>query len=236
MGEGCYWNWYKTYIEHDRGINNYFGLYGTLFHETIEKLMKNELFEWDIKQEITTGMRNFEFKAPFPAMGKSYEESIHRFFDDGSYEQIFSQYKVLESEEEKIFDVGNVKVKGFPDLVANHDKYGFVIADYKTAKKYEGDKLDHNLMQLYLYSIPIKEKYGKYPDHLVYIFPREKGQKEFAYPFEIEKLERTKEWVIDTVAKIEQHTDWKPRCEMVDGKRDFFANQLCNSRCNCIYK
>lgn len=234
--EGCYYNWYKTYIEGDRGINNYFGEYGTLFHETIESLLKGDLIEWDITKELKRGMKNFEFKPPFPRMGQSYEEAIHRFFDNGSYNEIFSQYEVLESEDKKLFDVNGIKVTGFPDLVANHSKYGLVIADYKTAKKYEGEKLEHNLMQLYLYAIPIKEKYGKYPDHLVYIFPREKGQKEFAFPFELEKLEQTKQWVIDTIRKIESHTDWKPRCKDVDGTQDFFACQLCNHRNNCEYK
>lgn len=234
--EGCYYNWFKTYIEGDRGINNYFGLYGTLFHETVEKLLGNELFEWDISNELKKGMKSFEFKAPFPAMGKSYETAIHKFFDDGSYNEIFSQYEVLESEEEKIFNVGDFKIKGFPDLVANHSEHGFVIADHKTAKRYEGEKLTHNLMQLYLYSIPIKEKYGKYPDNLVYIFPREKGQKEFAYPFEVEKLELTKQWVIETIKKIELHNNWEPRCESVDKDSDFYANQLCNHRFSCNFK
>ncbi|ALS22124.1 PD-(D/E)XK nuclease family protein [Paenibacillus naphthalenovorans] len=235
-GEGCFYNWFKTYIEGDRGENNYFGEYGTLFHETIEKLMKNELFEWDIKNELNSKMKQFEFKPPFLAMGKSYVDSIHRFFTDGSYSEIFSQYQVLESEEKKIFKVGDILVTGFPDLVANHKKYGLVIADYKTAKKYEGDKLEHNIMQLYLYSIPIKEKYGKYPDYLIYIYPREKGKKEFAYPFEVKKLEKTKQWVIDTVKKIESHGDWTPRCVNVDGTKDFFACNLCNHRNNCEHR
>lgn len=236
MGEGCFYNWYKTYIEGDRGINNYFGEYGTLFHETIENLLKGDLIEWDITKELKTQMKKFSFKPPFPRIGQSYEEAIHRFFDDGSYENIFKQYEVLESEDEKLFEVGEFLIKGFPDLVANHSKHGLVITDYKTAKIYTGDKLQHNLMQLYLYAIPIKEKYGKYPDNLVYIFPREKGQKEFAFPFELEKLEQTKQWVIDTIKKIESHTDWKPRCEDVDGQTDFFANQLCGGRKTCEYK
>lgn len=235
-GEGCYYNWYKTYIEGDRGRNNYFGEYGTLFHETIEKLLKNQIFGWDISNELNKGILNFEFKAPFPQMGKAYKEAIYRFFDDGSFDSIFDEYKVLESEDEKIFDVGEYKIKGFPDLVANHSKYGLVITDYKTAKKYEGEKLSHNLMQLYLYSIPIKEKYGEYPNNLIYIFPREKGQKQFVYPFNIEKLHETKQWVIETIKKIENHTDWQPRCKDVDGSKDFFACQLCNHRFNCDYK
>jgi len=235
-GEGCFYLFYKTYIEDDRGINNYFGEYGTLFHETTEKLVKNELFEWDIQSELEKGIKNFNFKAPFPKMGKSYEKAIYDFFLEGSYESIFSHYEVLESEEEKLFDVDGVKIKGYPDLVATHKKYGLVIGDYKTAAKYEGDKLYHNIMQLYLYSIPIKEKYGRYPEHLIYIYPRDKGQKEYAYKFNLEDLERTKRWVKDTAHKIENNTNWAPRCAELDGTKDFFASNLCNHRKSCEYR
>lgn len=235
-GEGCYHNFYKTYIEGDRGIGNYFSDYGSLFHGLIENLLKGELIEWDITKELKSGLKNISFKPPFPRMKVSYEEAIHRFFDDGSYDQIFSQYEFLESEEEKIFDVGDVRIKGFPDLVCNHKQHGLSIVDFKTAKRYEGDKLLHNLKQLYLYAIPIKEKYGEYPKKLIYVYPREKGQKEFAYTFELEKLEETKQWVIDTVKKIESHTDWIPRCKLVDGSDDFFANNLCGGRLSCEHK
>ncbi|OBG93884.1 hypothetical protein A9X05_09120 [Mycobacterium sp. E3298] len=235
-GEGCFWNFYKTYLEGDRGINNYFGEYGTMFHEIIEDLLKGNLYEWDIKDEINRRLRSFNFKPPFYKMGKSYETAIHRFFDDGSYNEIFDNYKVLEAEEEKLFDVDGVKVKGFPDLVAEHKKYDLVIGDYKTAARYTGDKLEHNIMQLYMYSIPIFEKYGRYPDHLIYIFPRESGQKEFAYKFDHNKLEQTKRWVVDTTKKIESNVVWNPRCKAVDGQKDFFACNLCNHRESCEFR
>lgn len=234
--EGCYYNFFLQYYKGDRGEGNFFSSYGTLVHETIEKLHNNELFAWDLEKELMNGWKKLGHKPPFPRMGKSYEEALFEFFKEGCYNYIFDQYQILEAEEEKLFEVDGIKIKGYPDLVAQHNTYNLVIGDYKTSKKYEGEKLHHNIMQLYLYSIPIKEKYGKYPDYLVYIFPREKGKKEFAYPFKLEDLERTKAWVKRTVEKIENTYEWKPRCNEVDGKKDFFANNLCNNRFACSYK
>jgi hypothetical protein len=235
-GDGCYFCFYKQYVEGDRGEGNYFTEYGLLLHETIEKLHKNQIFAWDIEDELNKGLNNFQYYPPFKKMGDSYRNAIFEFFDPDTFEQVFKDYEILESEESVEFNVDDIILKGFPDLVANHKQHGFVIADYKSSKKYEGSKLKDNIRQLYLYSIPIYEKYGRYPDNLIYIYPREKGQKEFVYPFDMDKLEETKQWVRDMVAAIERHEDWEPRCNNVDITKDFYSMNLCNFRNSCTYR
>lgn len=234
-GEGCYYGWFKAYIEGDRGDGNYFSSYGTLFHETIEKMHKGELLAWDVDDVIKDGLNNIEYRVPFEKMRKSYEDSIYRFFN--KYEEVFSDYQIQQAEEEKLFKIGDVSLKGFPDLIGQHKRYGMFIGDYKTSKPYKGDKLKHNIMQLYLYSIPFYEEYGYYPDYLIYFFVREKEDIEVAIKFDIKELERTKSWVIETVSKIESHnTDWQPLCIKEDGSKNFYACNLCNHRLKCEHR
>lgn len=234
--EGCFYSFYKTYKENDRGESNYFAEFGKCFHELFEQLHKNEILPWDIAEEVEDRIAHFKFKAPFPKMGNAYQQSLRAFFSEDHYDLLFNNYTFLEIEEEQIFFIQDKIIKGYPDIVAQHTQYGFVIGDYKTSKKYEGEQLEHNIMQLYLYSIPICEKYQRYPDHFIYIFPREKQKKEFVYPFSKEKLEKTKEWTLQTIAQIENHQEWTPRCQLLNSDQDFFANHLCNHRNNCWYK
>lgn len=244
-GEGCGYNWYLTYKEGNRGVGNFFAEYGTLAHNLIEKYHKGEIFEWDLPEELEKGMNHFDFKVPFPKMKNSYYKAINDFFciDSSPFNEItfgdrFKNFEVLENELEVIFDLEGNKIKGYVDLVANHKELGFVITDFKSSKPYTGSKLENNIMQLYLYSIGVKEKYGKYPDYLVYYYFRESGQKEYPYKFDLKEMERTKEFVLETIEmskNYQKEEDFRPRCLDVD-KNDFFACHLCNHRLHCKYK
>lgn len=237
-GEGCLWNYHTQYIEGDRGEGNFFSSYGTLMHDMIEKLHKNEIFEWDIENELKKGYKNLDYKAPFPRMGDSYKKAIFDFFIHSDFSEQFKDYEILEAEEECFMQIDDIHIRGFADMIGRHKKYGLVVADYKSSKVYEGDKLDHNIMQLYLYAIAVKEKYGSYPDNLIYWFPREhEGKREHVYRFDLDKLKATKQFIRETVYKIENFKgEWSPRCNSENAKTDFFANQLCDGRAKCEFK
>jgi hypothetical protein len=240
-GDGCAYSWYTTYRKNDRGQGNYFADYGLLAHNLIEKFGKGELFEWDIEDEVEKGITNFQYRPPFPRMGQGYVAKLRDFFclntfDGKSFSDRFKKYKFIESETEMHINLGGHKIRGFIDLVAKHDDYGFVVVDFKSSKPYIGKKLDNNIMQLYLYSIGIKEKYGHYPEHLIYYYFKE-PQKEYAYKFSLDELERTKEYVLETIEMTKKYTSedqFKPRCLDVPDN-DFFACHLCNHRFSCEF-
>jgi hypothetical protein len=236
-GDGCYYNWYKAYIEKDRGCGNFFSEYGGLFHDIIEKLHKGEMLLWDVDDEIKKGMQQFKFNVPFAKMRNSYDNSIYKFFEE--FEDVFVDYDIQQAEEEKQFEIDGIKLRGYPDLLGQHTKAGMFIGDYKSSKPYIGEKLIHNVRQMYLYSIPFFNEYGYFPDSLIYIFLREKTDREVIIKFDMDELNKTKQWVVDTVRKIENHkTEWTPRCSLdgIDSNRDFFATQLCNHRLTCEFK
>jgi hypothetical protein len=237
--EGCGYSWWLSYRENDRGVGNYFTEYGLLGHEMIEKYNKGELFEWDIEDTLESGLTKFDFKAPFPKMGQGYDRKIREFFCTNSAEGVsfadrFAKYEFLESEQEMFIDLEGYKIRGFIDAVANHTDYGLIVVDYKSSKAYEKEKLKNNIMQLYLYSIGIKEKYGQYPDHLMYYYFKE-DKKEYAYPFSLDELDRTKQFVLESIEMSKKYTDveqFPPRCSNVPDN-DFYAKFLCNQRFTC---
>jgi hypothetical protein len=170
VGDGCLYSWQQAYQNGNRGEGNWFAEVGLLAHDLIERYNKGELSDWDLPDEFEKGFNKIPYKV-FPKMAQSYFKTLAEFF--GNNFDWFNDYKMLESEDKKEFMVGEYLFTGFPDLVARHKELGLVIMDIKTAKTYTGDKLKHNLMQLYLYSIPIYEKYGEWPQHLVFFYPRE---------------------------------------------------------------
>lgn len=242
QGEGCFLNWQKQYIEGDRGCGNFFSSFGLIVHETVEKIHKQELFPWDVEEEIRNRWNNLEYRAPFKKMSDSYYNSLFNFFDIDEYEKLFANYNIKESEEEFRFEIDGFKFVGFADIIGEHKKYGNVIGDMKSSKPYVESKLDDNIKQLYLYSVPYKEKYGHYPDHLIYIFFREKEKMEYAYKFDLDKLEETKKFVIDAIHRIEDFVnsgqEFKPLCleNQKEKEKGFYPNQLCNHRFTCDYK
>jgi len=104
--------------------------------------------------------------------------------------------------------------------------------DFTCIKKCKGrlneiitEEMRDFLRQLYLYSIPVYEKYGEYPKKLIFNFFREGGF--WATDFNIKTLEEAKAWAVDTIESIRNDEKFAPN---VDG---FFCKWICGQRRNC---
>ena len=132
---------------------------------------------------------------------------------------------------------GQTKIQGFIDrLVRNIDKGIYEIHDYKTANTLPTqEKMDHD-RQLALYSIAIKEMYGKDKEVVLIWHYLAHNQKIVSRRTE-EQLEQLKQETIDLIKKIESTTnfyvnpsilcDW---CEFKDICPAFNARAPDNSR------
>lgn len=93
-----------------------------------------------------------------------------------------------------------------------------------TAKDQE---LDDMLRQLYLYSIPVFDEFGRYPDWLCFncfrsgVFIKEQ--------FDIEKFEEAKRWALNLIEEIEREEDFDPNPNY------FFCKWLCGVNDKCEY-
>lgn len=234
-GEGCYYAYYLQYIKKEKGISNFFSEIGSIVHDIINRIHNQSLMEWDVEDEFRQKINNMEYEAPFPAK-RTYIDPLIQFFADDISEQ-FKDYVLLSAEDNASIDLDGVRFFVKPDLMAEHKTKRLVIGDYKISKPYTGDDLNHNIQQLYVYSEYMNQLYEIYPDHFVYWYPREPlGQREYFYEFNKKDLERTKYFIMSTIEKIEKQTEWKPRCEEVDGSQWFFACNLCPFRDKCEYR
>lgn len=236
-GEGCYYAYYLQYIKRENDkIDNFFSELGKIVHEFQLKIINEEIFEWEIKDELIKAFTSMEYKAPFKPQ-KSYFDPIIKFFvEDGCVE--LKKYTIIGTESFANVNIAGISIIVKPDFLAEHDEKGLILGDTKISKPYMGDELQHKLRQLYIYSEYVKSCYDIYPDYLMFIYPREPlGKREYFYEFDLKKLNESKKFVCNTIEKIEKHSDWKPRCEELNNPNDdFYASELCSFRHICPIK
>ena len=126
------------------------------------------------------------------------------------------------------FYVQDIPFVGVIDYLGK-DEDGLVIVDHKSrelkprskrSKPTLKDKeLDEVLKQLYLYSIPVKDKYGSYPTKLCLNCFR--NQELIVEPFDETKLEETKQWAVDRIHEIQGEKEFEPN------QNFFFCPWIC---------
>ena len=88
--------------------------------------------------------------------------------------------------------------------------------------------------QQYLYSKYVFEKYGKYPDRLMFNLFKENGAK-MERRFSEKDYLATLGWAGEQMQKMEEYdfVDWLVTKDVKEGKPDFFCTELCSCRKIC---
>lgn len=232
-GEGCLYEWYKTYIEEDRGETNFFSEYGNIAHKLLKDFNDGILTQKEVIENLEIELSSMKY-GTFPNIYFSYEKKIKDFFSNLEFN--LKDHTFLENEKEVSFKLSNEEFQGHIDAIAEHKKYGFSIVDYKSSKPFNEKELKNNLMQLYLYSIPVIKEYKRNPDSLIFYHFKEEDKKEYVFPFDEIELDKTIIFVENTIEKIKNYDgNFSPRCLNCNQVKDFYANNLCSHRYNCIY-
>ena len=141
-------------------------------------------------------------------------------------------------------NVKDVPFIGYADLILhNKDTDEYVIVDHKSKAKFKSKAEKHQFTrQLYLYSIYVKEHYGKYPTKLVFnMFRTEENP--VVIPFNEKDLQEAIDWFTSNVADIYMDLEFLDKIA-VEYQRlgkdinkfdqsDFFCNELCGVRPYC---
>ena len=144
--------------------------------------------------------------------------------------------EVLGIEKQMYFDVDGVPFVGIIDLVSKEDG-DIVITDHKShvlkprsgkQKPTKSDReLDEYLRQLYLYSIPVRNEYGKTPSKLVFHCYREGTYVE--EKFDPGRFIEAKQWAANIVRTIIDSKQWLPNLNY------FQCRYLCDVHHECEY-
>lgn len=244
----CRYAYDLCYNKHQHGIPNGFGQIGTEVHSVLERYGNGELLQFELvdkfleefDEAIPRGVRLYFTNGSYRDLTESYKNQCVKFLSDWNG---FDGLEIIGAEEE--FSVLlRIKDKclflnGFIDVIAVDENGDYYIIDYKSKSAFKSkEEVMEYARQLFLYSIWVKRKYGKYPKYLWFFqFRIDHIEK---IDFSEEKLEEVLEWVYETLCQIENEQFWLPiSFDGLDKKEldneTFYCRNLCDFRTVCPY-
>lgn len=240
MYEQCPYAFYMKKIENLVGDSNAYAEIGKYGHELNEKIFKRQL---TVQQVLEACVENFDDCIMEYISDSSREKKYLAMCDYFSSfdESFWDKFEVIAAEEEFHWKIGKYKCIGYADLILRrkNDLKIFLI-DHKSAPhffKKDGTPLkaqtDNYLAyknQMYMYADAMKNKYGFYPDYLVWNHFLDNGTITMI-PFLEEELQSTLIWFKDIVQRIYKDKTFEAIENFI------MCNQLCDYRNGfCEYK
>lgn len=231
--EMCPYAFLLRYILHAAKRNLFFSDYGTFMHKMIEMYLTGVLEKEELSQYYLKKFKSAVIgHAPNENIFKTYFEQGLQYFNNID----FPYMNLAGIEQRASFVIGDKPFVGIIDCIAK-DRGEIIIVDNKSRalkarsarkKPSKSDiELDAYLRQLYMYSIPIKDKFHTYPSRLEFNCFRT-GQL-ISEPFREEELEKTKQWALQSIDTITKNEDWSPKQEY------WKCRYLCDCSHECEY-
>lgn len=186
----CPRKYYYAYIEERTIPPNAYMVRGNIVHSVLEKFFDNppllsrdsfhQLLQSRIVGLLTSEWKGADFSGfelPVPEV-QFFEETLvmvlnwlNQFTSRlSSFEDLSQGFKTLTPIREQFFISNTHKVRGFVDAIEQQDGVVHLI-DYKTSR--DAVLSEEYRLQLAIYSLLYKEKYGKIPDKISLYFLRE---------------------------------------------------------------
>lgn len=233
----CPYSFYLSRIERDENGKrlkeepNGFAELGTLIHDILDKWSKKELTAEELTLEYDLRFED-EVVTPFPRMMKDYRDKAfdigHRYF--ASFDR-FEGFKILASEQKFETDMFGRRFIGIVDMLLEDEKTGeLIICDHKSKSLTAFRKAEDEMYrQQLLYSKFVFEKYGRYPDRLMFNLFKEMGLKK-ERPFTLEAYNEALAWAKEMIERIENYEV----LDFMEAKEpDFFCTEICGMRKHC---
>jgi len=231
----CPYGWKLRYIDHKPGIGNAFSSYGTFVHSIMERYANGELELWDL-----ASVYEWEFDTSIP---EKFPKIFKLNMRDNYYKQGlnflktfqgYDKYKILGVEKEFDIEIDDWVFNGIIDLIFEDENGRLIIRDYKSKSSFESKKEKAEYArQLYLYSLYVKETFGRYPDELQFLMFRKPLTECIA--FDEKGVDEAVGWAKQIVSEIREAFDYPPHCNC-DSKDTFYADNLCNHREHCEFR
>lgn len=230
----CPYNFYLSRIDKVEQLSNGFAEQGTLIHDLLDLWAKGELTKRQLPEEYARRYPD-EVVTKFPRMltAKGYAEKAFNLgleyfetFDE------FAGYTVLNAEEKFRTEIAGRPFVGVIDMILKDDVTDeLIVLDHKS-KSWSAFRKNEDEMyrQQLIYSKYVYEKYGQWPDRMMFNLFKEHGDKA-ERPFTMEAYEKTMLWAEEQIEKMENFEllDWletKP-------EGDFFCHEICSCRRDC---
>lgn len=232
--ESCKHYWFLRYIRQVKELDTFYTTYGSFMHEILEGFYSGRVKKEHMLAEFFLNFsKRVRGQRPSSKIVAKYIRAGQEYLS--SFEPL--KMRPLWVEKKLSFDLDGHPFVGIVDFLGESDTDGLCLVDNKSrdlkprskrAKPTAKDaELDDMLRQLYLYSIPVQEEFGKYPDYLCFncfktgVFIKE--------PFREERFEEAKRWALDMIVKVEAEEEFEPTQDY------FFCRWLCGVSDKCVY-
>jgi hypothetical protein len=239
----CPKSFYLKYIAEVDVQENAFAQWGSLCHYILEKFYKEDysLYELSDRYKFSYPLYVTE-KFPYNA----YANLDLQYYIDGkeyfaNFDDIFDGYNIVGVEQKFETEIGGYKFRGYIDLILeNNGKY--YICDHKSKSKFSNKKeLSHYLYQLYLYSKYIYERFGAYPESLIFNLFR--SDKIVEVSFDYDEYIKAIHWAETIIQYAIYDVNYYDKVLLyclnkgndIDDfeKNDYFCNNICSVRSHC---
>lgn len=246
MYENCPYSFYcKKFDDAKIGIPNFYAECGSICHEYLADIFLGKI---TVEEALNDWINTYEDKICCSAREDTKNKKYYEFIDYLSALDMdkMKDYEILEIENRSVWNLGKYNMTGFIDMLIRHKVTGeIILIDHKSLGKFlkkDGMPLKNMLdsfnsykKQMYLYCMPIKEKYGKYPSKIVWnhFF----SQDVTVIPFIEEELIETQKWAKNIIQKIHKDNKFVAYCFNDENYKHNFikCTQLCDFREECEY-
>lgn len=229
----CPYGFYLQRIEHAEQKSNGFAEQGTLIHDLLDQWAKGLITKEQLPEEYARRYPE-EVVTKFPRMlaAKGYAEKAYnmglKYFED--FDE-FAGYTIVAAEEKFETEIEGRPFVGIVDMIIKDDVTDeLIVLDHKS-KSLSAFKKNEDEMykQQLIYSKYVYEKYGQWPDRLMFNLFKEGGLK-MERPFRKAEYDNAITWAVNQIEKIENYEflDWL-ECK----NADFFCNEICSVRQHC---
>lgn len=236
--ENCKYEFYLRYIEKRSSLDNFYGEFGTLLHDILERILTGEI---SIENAANEYMDTFDKRTPsavFASTREKYYDIGFSYLTSLNFDWI-RDYEILGVEKKVQFYVKGYPFVGYIDLLLRNPKTGEIyVIDHKSAeypltknktikKKKEEDFLSYR-RQLYLYCKAIYDEYGCYPSKIIWNYFRE--WKWLPLLFNGSEYEDALSWADALISELYKEDSFPPKVDY------FYCHNLCGYRKTCEYR
>jgi ATP-dependent helicase/DNAse subunit B len=155
----CEYQYWLSYIKHQKGIDNIYSIAGGKLHDIIEKIYNNKATQIDLKHELTDIISDCEllgFEFPTEQIANNWKNAMYHFVNN--FTKLNRTFKTEQFFLYEIFP--DIYMQGYIDAIDENAPDGEDILDWKSSSEFSGEKEKEAGRQLVIYKLA-REASGK---------------------------------------------------------------------------
>lgn len=171
---GCKYNWYQSYILHERSKDNIYSSIGSTIHDSLESIYNGKETLQEAKTNFNKTVRECEakgikFPENPPTTKINYIKNMNDFFENYKImdtKMITEQFVLLKIPRFKdaINDEDFIWIQMYIDsimpVIEDGEFSSVIVNDWKTSSKFDKEKLEKASKQLLIYKIGVEQSTG----------------------------------------------------------------------------